>query len=485
MSFKYKYFSFAVAGFLIFAVFYKHMAICSNKKSSEYDLSKLSEYSDVYPVVVCGSGPAGWSAAIYTSRAGYPTLVLKGDLPGGQLTKTSYIENWPGQEKVLGATLMEELERQATSFGVKSEFEIVDSVNFNSWPFQINTSSGKVYYAMSVVVATGSSPKKLGIPGEEEYWGKGVTTCAICDAPFYKGKKVIVVGGGDSAAEEAMQLALHAREVEIFVRSDKMRASKIMIDTIKKIPNIKITYNVKPKEILGTGQHVNGIYYTNKENNTEHMSIDGVFLAIGHTPNTQIFKDFIEMDSMGYIKLNGRSQQTSKHGVFAAGDVEDYVYKQAGVASGSGIKAALDAENFLKEIGVTPGVINQIEMNKSSKQPIQPKVEYVGSITEAKSIKDVESAIANNKNVIIDFYSQVCPPCKKMLPVFSEIAGSMSNVKFIKVDIANLSTSDLEKLEITVVPCFMIYKAGKFIEKKYGATPKDQFESWIQKGLSL
>lgn len=461
------------AFFIVLAVviFYKP-GVINCKGGHSYDLSRLNKIENLYPVVVLGSGPAGLSSAIYTSRAGYNTLVLEGNLPGGQLTQTSYVENWPGEKKILGSKLIDDLKQQAASFGAKFLNDRADAVNLKKWPFEVMTADGPKIYALSVVVATGANPRTLGIPGEKEYWGRGVTTCAICDAPFYKGRNVIVVGGGDSAAEEAMQLATHAKSIEVLVRKDKMRASKAMQDNVAKLPNVSISYNKEIKKIIGDNNHVTGVdVYDNKSKETSSVPIDGVFLAIGHVPNTQIFKDQLNLNLDGYIDVKNRSQKTSIKGVFAAGDVEDFTYRQGGVASGSGIKAALDAEDFLKEIGITPEILKSIK-------PFDPTVKRsVKELTVLSNKADLEKFVKGS-NVVIDFYGDTCPPCKKMMPIFEELAAEIDNVKFAKF---NIASDDLvaDELEIVKIPCFVVYKNGQFADKRYGAVDKKRLHDWI------
>ena len=327
------------------------MRLVRRKKRTHYNL-EFKEKNNILPVAIIGSGPAGLSSALYVSRGNVFTTVFQGSKPGGQLTGTSYVENWPGIQKMMGAEIINMLKEQAASFGATFSNDIVEKVDFSSWPYKLTTDSGKEIYALAVIIATGASPKKLNIEGEQEYWGKGVTTCAICDAPYHKGGQVVVIGGGDSAAEEALQLALYAKKVTMLVRGQTMRASASMQEKLKQYQNIEIMYNVGVNKILGDGAAVNSIeIIDNKTKQISKMPIGGVFLAIGHDPNTEIFKNFLKVDSTGYLIVKHPTQETSKHGVYAAGDVVDNRYRQAGVAAGDGIKAALDALEFLRMIG--------------------------------------------------------------------------------------------------------------------------------------
>ena len=278
--------------------------------------------------------------------------MIDGPVPGGLLTKTTEVQNWPGNISIQGPEIVNNMKMHAKHLGAHFLSDAVEKVDFSQWPFLITTVDGQQIYALSVVIATGGSPRKLKIKGEEEYEGKGITSCAVCDAPFYKGEKVVVVGGGDSAIEEATHLSAFAKEITILVRKDAMRAAASMQARLKGYPNINILYNVEPKEIIGDGTKVTGIsLYNSATKTTELFPATGVFLAIGHDPNTQVFKGQLPLDDDGYIAVKGRSQATVIPGVFAAGDVEDKVYRQARVAEGSGVRAALDAERFLREIG--------------------------------------------------------------------------------------------------------------------------------------
>ena len=237
------------------------------------------------------------------------------------------------------------------------------------WPFRIITEGGQTIHALSVTISTGANPRKLNIPGEDAYWGSGVTSCATCDAPFFKGEEVVVIGGGDSAVEEAMQLSKYASQVTVLVRSNKMRAASRMQNRLKEYKNVAVHYNLSPKEIVGDGTKVTGIKLHNSVTQKDSvMPISGVFLATGHDPNTKLFECQISLTKTGHIELDTRTQQTSMPGVFAAGDVADNRYRQAIVSAGDGVKAALDAIQFLQEIGLNPD-ISELLMAKRSEAP--------------------------------------------------------------------------------------------------------------------
>ncbi len=307
-------------------------------------------------IAIIGAGPAGWSAGLYGARLGHKTLVITGDVPGGQLTKTSYIENWPGITRAQGVDVMEQLAEQAMSHGAQQLQERVVEADLSRRPFTLKTEEGSTIQALAVIIATGSNPRLLGIPGEQEHLGDGVSTCAICDAPLYKNKHAIVIGGGDSAAEEALQLAVYANQVTMLVRGHKLRASHAMQQKIAQAPNITVRFNVelkkiatKPADKKGKKSLVISLIDSNaKRRSRSSMDVDGVFIAIGHLPNTNLFRGTLELDEHGNIELFDRTQRTSIPGVFAAGDVADKRYHQAGIAAGQGIAAAIDADRFLR-----------------------------------------------------------------------------------------------------------------------------------------
>lgn len=301
--------------------------------------------------LIIGSGPAGYTAAIYASRANLNPVVYEGMQPGGQLTTTTEIDNFPGYPMgVTGNDLMEDLKKQAQRFGAEVRYGAVTEVDFSERPFKLKINGEKDILADSVIIATGAVAKYLGIPSEEKFKGSGVSACATCDGFFYRKRDVAVVGGGDTACEEATYLAGLCNKVYMIVRRDVLRASKAMQERVMNTPNIEILWNTNTKEILGDEFGVTGAALVNNKSGQEsEIKIHGFFLAIGHHPNSDVFKPYIETNNEGYIITDGKSQKTSVPGVFAAGDVQDPVYRQAIAAAGSGCRAAMDAEKFLQE----------------------------------------------------------------------------------------------------------------------------------------
>ncbi|MBS1556589.1 MAG: thioredoxin-disulfide reductase [Bacteroidota bacterium] len=300
-------------------------------------------------VLIIGSGPAGYTAAIYAARAGLKPILFTGGQPGGQLTTTNDVENFPGYpEGINGPQMMVDLQKQAERFGTKVNYGLVTAVDFSSWPLKVTVDEKDVIETESVIVATGATAKYLGIPSEERYANRGVSACAVCDGFFYRGKDVAVVGAGDSAAEEATYLANLCTKVHLIVRKGEMRASKIMQQRVMNTANIEVHWHSETDEILGDDNGVNGVRLINNQTKEKKViPIQGFFLAIGHKPNTDIFKGQLNMDEAGYIKVIPGSTKTNVEGVFAVGDVADKVYRQAITAAGTGCMGALDAEKFL------------------------------------------------------------------------------------------------------------------------------------------
>jgi thioredoxin reductase (NADPH) len=301
-------------------------------------------------VLILGSGPAGYTAAIYAARAGLKPVVYMGGQPGGQLTITTDVENFPGYpDGIQGPQMMMDLQGQAERFGTEVRYGLATSVDFSSYPFKVIIDESEEVITKSVVIATGASARWLGLPSEDRLNGKGVSACAVCDGFFFKGQDVAVVGGGDSAAEEASYLSKICNKVYMIVRRDEMRASNIMQQRVQNAPNIEVLWNSVTDEILGENE-VEAVRVLNKvTGEKKDVPISGFFVAIGHTPNTDIFKDYLDIDEQGYIKTEAGSAKTNIPGVFAAGDVQDKIYRQAVTAAGSGCMAALDAEKFLAE----------------------------------------------------------------------------------------------------------------------------------------
>ena len=300
-------------------------------------------------MLIIGSGPAGLSAAIYGARAGLKPIVVQGLQPGGQLTITTDVENYPGFRDVIqGPWLMEEMQAQAEHVGTRMLWDTIVSVDLKTWPFRAVGDGGDIYEGETLVIATGAQAKWLGVPGEQELSGKGVSACATCDGFFYRGKKVVVIGGGNTAVEEALYMTNHSQDVTLIHRRDSLRCEKILEDRLFANPHIKVLWNKAVDHFVGGDTGLTGVSL--KDTVTGETSIeptDGAFVAIGHAPSTELFKDQLETDATGYLIVEPGTPKTAIPGVFACGDVMDHVYRQAVTAAGTGCMAALDAERFL------------------------------------------------------------------------------------------------------------------------------------------
>lgn len=303
--------------------------------------------------LIIGSGPAGYTAAIYAARANMKPVLYQGIQPGGQLTITTEVENYPGYaDGVQGPEMMIDFEKQATRMGADIRYGLATKVDFSSMPYKVWIDEEKLVEADAVIIATGASAKWLGLESEQRLNGFGVSACAVCDGFFFRGKEVAIVGAGDTAAEEALYLSKLCTTVHMIVRRDEMRASKVMQDRVKNTPNIKIYWNSETDEVIGEKTVSAVRIKNNKTGEKTEVPVNGFFVAIGHQPNSDIFKEWIEMDEAGYIKTIPGTSKTNIEGVFAAGDVQDKIYRQAVTAAGSGCMAALDAERYLSAKGL-------------------------------------------------------------------------------------------------------------------------------------
>ena len=302
--------------------------------------------------LIIGSGPAGYTAAIYAARANLKPVLYQGIQPGGQLTITTEVENYPGYpEGIQGPEMMVDFEKQAARMGTDIRFGLATKVDLSKRPYKVWIDDEKIVESDAIIIATGAAAKWLGLESEQRLNGYGVSACAVCDGFFFRSKEVAIVGAGDTAAEEALYLAKLATTVHMFIRKHEMRASKVMQERVFKSPNIKIYWNTEVEEVVGE-KHVSSVrVFNNQTGEKQTISVSGFFVAIGHQPNSEIFKDWLDMDEAGYIKTVAGTSKTNIEGVFACGDVQDKVYRQAVTAAGTGCMAALDAERYLGEKG--------------------------------------------------------------------------------------------------------------------------------------
>lgn len=450
------------------------------QKTFDFNLEHAIQKENIEPIVIIGSGPAALGAALYAARANIQPLVIEGNNPGGLLMQTTEVENWLGEKSIMGPDLMKKVRAHVEYFGVPFLADTVASVDLSQWPFKIVTEDGKTIHALSLIITTGASPRRLDVPGEDTYWGSGgVSSCAVCDAPFYKGKDVVVVGGGDSAVEEAIQLAKHVNKVTVLVRKGKMRAAASMQDRLKGYKNIEIMHNVQIQEILGNGNQLTHIKLLNHETGeTVDMPIDGVFLAVGHDPNSWLFKSQLALDSHGNIIMRGRTQETSVKGVFAAGDIEDNLYRQAFIASGRGNAAALDAEKFLAEIGFNDAIVQQLQ--EKTKRTIESSKDQSSRVQQIKNMQTLKDVIKNNKIVFVDFFADYCPSCMQMLPVYDSVSKEFKEVTFIKVD-TDEAAAIADEYKVFKIPTMLVFKDGKLVARHVSAMTRAELRDFVSK----
>lgn len=428
-------------------------------------------------VAIIGSGPAGLGAAIYCARFKRNTLVFEGEKPGGLLTETSMVENWPGYVTIAGGELMEKMRVQAKRAGALFAQDQVTKVDFSVWPFVLHTVRGELLHALSVIISSGAVPRTLGVTGEQQYWGRGVTTCAKCDAPFYKGKRVVVVGGGDSAVEQALQLAQYAKEVLVLVRKDALRASATMQAYLTQYPHIIVRYQAAITKIEGDGAKVTGVVIANLvDKSTKREPIDGVFLAIGHEPNSTIFSSVLNRDHEGYIRRYGGTYATSVPGIFSAGEVSDRKYRQAIVACGEGVSAAIDANDFLARVGVSPSFDRAMQEWWYGIYGIN--VPHVATIKELDAL-----LIEHNMPVLVYFFDEHCPTCQNMNVRYeAAVKKYKDSVLFVRVDV-NDAQEVVRKYTIKKVPAFYLFHNNTVIDSHVGGMDDEAWEKLLQKVL--
>lgn len=454
------------------------------EKRPSIKLSDVYGIDNLVPFLVIGSGPACLSAALYGARTNTRTVVIRGNKPGGQLTGTSFIENWPGIVKIRGADIVQQQQDQASHFGAVMVDDTVASVDFAQWPYVITTEEGRVLRAMAVMIGTGATARGLGVPGEHEYWGRGVTTCAICDAPYHKGDDVVVIGGGDTAMEEALELSSYANTVKVLVRGSELRASAAMIDLVKATNNVTFVFNTVLTSINGNGHHVTSIMIKNtKTNIKEEMAIKGVFLGIGHDPNTKLFEKYLKTDKNRYIKVNCRTQQTSLPGIVAAGDVTDPRYRQAGVAAGDGIKAGLDIVWWLADLGYNSQVQKDLEPYF-----FDPLMDKKIEISQINGQVELDALLAdckkNGELLLLDFYTTACPSCMHMMPVIEWIASKFKGkVQIYKVD-ASLCFDLTKTYHVPDVPHLLLFRDGEIVGRHHSAMTRVEMYDYLKKFLN-
>jgi thioredoxin reductase (NADPH) len=448
-------------------------------------------------VVIIGSGPAGYTAAIYAARANLKPFMFEGfqagGLPGGQLMTTTEVENFPGfPEGITGPMLMTRMKEQAVRWGAELVTEDVEFVDFSQRPFVIRSSDREVY-AHSVVIATGATAKRLGLPSEQQFWSRGISACAICDGatPIFRSAELAVVGGGDSAAEEAVYLTKYGSHVHLLVRGDKMRASKAMQDRVLQNDKITVHWNTEIVDVFGEADHMKGVKLKDRGTGKEvDLPVKGLFYAIGHTPNTDLFKGQLNLDEVGYIATKEGSVETNVAGIYAAGDVQDHEYRQAITAAGTGCMAALLAERYLSSNGLLQE-FHQIKEAETRPAEVPTKktedeqsTEFDPSATRHAGSYALRKLYHESDRPLLVLYSSPqCGPCHTLKPMLSKVIDEYDGrIHYINIDIEQ--DSDIaEAAGVTGTPTIQIFKQKEKVGELKGVKQKSQYREVIEANL--
>lgn len=442
--------------------------------SIDYNHNLLAGKTNIVPLVVIGGGPAGLSAALYGSRAGIYTVVFQGPKPGGQIIDTRIIENWPGVEKMSGAQAMKLLTDQTKSFGAQLIEQSIKRVDFSKWPFVLVTQDDEIINALSIVIATGALPRKLGVKGEEQYWNKGVLVCALCDAPLSKNQSVVVIGDDDIAIERVLQLTPYAKSITLIVPGDIMYASYYMQEKIAELPNVKVVYHSIVKEIIGDGKKVKAVLLQNLRNEEEtRLETSWVYLAIGFNPDTALFKKYLNLTKDKHIKVDCETQRTSIKGIYAAGAVASHTkYSQVGIVVSQGIKSALSALDFLRKLGLDGAIAPMIKDHLYKKKP-EKNLDI-----DLNSDEEFRSKIKGEK-VLVYFYSRSCSHCIKMKHKIIKLANDNSNIRVYMLEVDKLKTITKEN-NIKITPTYIIYSKGKEIKRLKGELSDKKLKNFVE-----
>ncbi|NEQ82357.1 MAG: thioredoxin-disulfide reductase [Moorea sp. SIO2I5] len=456
--------------------------------------------SPVENLVIIGSGPAGYTAAIYGARANLKPLMFEGfqagGIPGGQLMTTTEVENFPGfPEGITGPQLMERMKAQAERWGTECYTEDVIFVDLSQRPFIVRSEEREVK-THSIVIATGATAKRLHLPSEEQYWSHGISACAICDgaSPIFRGKEVAVVGGGDSAAEEAVYMTKYGSHVHMLVRRHEMRASKTMQDRVLNNPKITIHWNTQPVDVFGDNGSMTGVRVQDTETGEEKdISVRGMFYAIGHTPNTSLFEGQLELDQMGYIVTKSGSVETSVDGVYAVGDVQDHEFRQAITAAGTGCMGAMLAERWLSAHNLT----QEYHQQPASEQPTAEKPEeteekVVAQTAETFDIKETRHLGGyalrklfheSDRIIMVKYISPSCGPCKVLKPMLDKVVDEYNGkIHFVEIDI-DQDREIAENAQVVGTPTVQLFKDKEFLAEFKGVKQKSEYRQAIERYL--
>ncbi|NEP01611.1 MAG: thioredoxin-disulfide reductase [Symploca sp. SIO2E9] len=456
---------------------------------------------NVENLVIIGSGPAGYTAAIYAARANLKPLMFEGfqagGIPGGQLMTTTEVENFPGfPEGITGPQLMERMRAQAVRWGTECYTEDVTFVDLSQRPFIVRSAEREVK-TNSIVIATGATAKRLRLPSEEQYWSNGISACAICDGatPIFAGEELAVVGAGDSAAEEAIYLTKYGSHVHMLVRRDVMRASKTMQDRVLNNPKITIHWNTQPVDVFGENNRMTGVKVKDTKTGEERdIGVKGMFYAIGHTPNTSLFKGQLELDEVGYIVTKPNSVETSVEGVYAAGDVQDHEFRQAISAAGTGCMAAMSSERWLSATNLIQEYHQQLE-------PEQPVAKATETAEEKPAATTAETFDINNTRhvggyalrklfhdsdrlIMVKYVSPTCGPCRTLKPILNKVVDEFEGkIHFVEVDI-EADPEIAQNAMVTGTPTVQLFKDKEILTQLKGLKQKSEYRQTIEQYLT-
>ncbi|MDI9636099.1 thioredoxin-disulfide reductase [Kamptonema cortianum] len=446
-------------------------------------------------LIIIGSGPAGYTAAIYAARANLKPVVFEGyqmgGIPGGQLMTTTEVENFPGfPEGITGPQLMQRMKAQAERWGAELYTEDVISVDLSQRPFTVR-SEEREFKTHSIAIATGATAKRLNLPCEHQFWSHGISACAICDGatPIFRGVDLAVIGGGDTAAEEAIYLTKYGSHVHLLVRRNELRASKAMQDRVINNPKITVHWNTEAVDVFGEANHMKGIKLRNNQTGEEsELHVRGLFYAIGHTPNTQLFQGQLELDDTGYIVTQHGSVETSVEGVYAVGDVQDHEFRQAITAAGSGCMGAMLAERWLSVNGLVQE-FHQTETEAAAPEaPKQQATDPEASFDLASTHHEGGYALRklfheSDRLIVVKYSSPTCGPCHTLKPILAKVIDEFdSKVHYVEIDIEQ-DPDIAENAQVTGTPTVQFFKDKELLTELKGVKPKSQYRELIQSSL--
>jgi thioredoxin reductase (NADPH) len=448
-------------------------------------------------LVIIGSGPAGYTAAIYAGRANLKPVVFEGfqagGLPGGQLMTTTEVENFPGfPQGITGPELMDQMKAQAERWGAELYTEDVISVDLSQRPFTVRSPEREIK-TNSIVIATGATAKRLGLPSEHEFWSRGISACAICDGatPIFHGAELAVIGAGDSAAEESIYLTKYGSKVNMLVRTDKMRASKAMQDRVLSNPKIQVHWNTEAVDIFGNGR-MEGVKVRNTKTGEEsQLHAKGLFYAVGHTPNTSLFKGQLELDEVGYVVTKHGTVETSVEGVFAAGDVQDHEFRQAITAAGTGCMAAMLAERWLSSTGLiqefhqqAETAVNELEHQPAKKTEAEEEAGFNLDRTRHEGGYALRKLFhESDRLLLVKYVSPGCGPCHTLKPILNKVVDEFdSKIHFVEIDI-DKDRDIAENANVTGTPTVQLFKNKELVKEVKGVKQKSEYRQLIESNL--